>query len=370
MIPRVPTVTALHRSLAATALFAVLLLIAPLQAGGATPTPKKAIWGTPDDPRAHFPIYRDLGVGIYQWPVRWHPIAPTRPASPEDPSDPAYRWPDLDGVIADARASGMEVMMEIQGTPAWANGGRNPAWAPKRPADVAAFMTAISRRYPDVKYWMIWNEPTRTDRFKPMAAQRQNWRLTRKQQRGPRLYARILDASYGALKAVDARDLVIGGNTFTTGTIAPLVFIKYLRLPDGRPPRMDLYGHNPFTARAPDLRRKPVGPGLADFSDLDTLNSWVRRHLKRGGHRPRIYISEFFTPTDHRNREFNFWVSKKTQAKWLKAALRIARRQSYIHTLGVFLYDEVPSSSGDEVNGGLMTHDGKRKPAYRAFRDG
>lgn len=353
-------------------MIAALVALVPSPANAAPQTSKKAAWGPPTvDGESAFPIYRDLGVGIYQRSVSWRKVARRRPAAPTDPADPAYAWPaDLDGMIEEAEANGIDVLLEVQSTPGWANGGRAAGWAPKRPSDFADFMTALSRRYPKVEYWMIWNEPTRSDRFKPMASQRRVGRLTRKQQRGPRLYARVLDASYAALKAVDKGDLVVGGNTFTTGNIAPLVFIRYMRLPGGAPPRMDIYGHNPFSARKPKLGRKPLGGGLADFSDLDQLNKVVRRYLKRGGRAPRLYLGEFFTPTDHRNHEFNFWVSKKTQASWLKAALRITRRQSYIHTLGVFLLDDPPRQAGDEVNRGLMTHDGKRKPAYGAFRDG
>jgi hypothetical protein len=96
-------------------------------------------------------------------------------------------------------------------------------------------------------------------------------RLSPKQRRGPRHYARILDASYGALKRVSRRNLVIGGNTWTGGEVVPLNFIRAMRLPTGRRPRMDLYGHNPFTLRTPQLSRPPFAYGHADFSDLDTL---------------------------------------------------------------------------------------------------
>ncbi|MGH3995445.1 MAG: hypothetical protein ACRDSN_23645, partial [Pseudonocardiaceae bacterium] len=81
--------------------------------------------------------------------------------------------------------------------------------------------------------------------------------------------------SYGALKRVDRRNLVIGGNTWTGGDVTPLNFIRAMRLPSGRRPRMDLYGHNPFTFRFPNLREGPLGNGYADFSDLDTLARWL-----------------------------------------------------------------------------------------------
>jgi hypothetical protein len=67
----------------------------------------------------------------------------------------------------------------------------------------------------------------------------------------------MLDASYGALKRANRHNIVIGGDTWTGGEISPLNFIRAMRLPNGRRPRMDLYGHNPFTARSPNLRKQP-----------------------------------------------------------------------------------------------------------------
>jgi hypothetical protein len=146
-----------------------------------------------------------------------------------------------------------------------------------------------------------------------------------------------------------------------------------MRLPDGRAPRMDLYGHNPFTARRPDLRKPWLGSGFADFSDLDTLAKWVDRYLGRAGSRRklRLFLSEFFLPTDHANHELNFYVSRETQADWLAAALRITRRWPRIYTFGwLSLYDDPPRPTGDEVNRGLIDLQGQRKPAYDAYKRG
>lgn len=136
---------------------------------------------------------------------------------------------------------------------------------------------------------------------------------------------------------------------------------------------MDMYGHNPFTLRQPDLRQSLFRPGNADFSDLDALWGWLGRYGYRdsSGKRPRIFISEWLLPTEHPNHEFNFWVTRAVQARWLSDALRIVRRTSWIHTLGWFsLYDDPPSPAGDEVNRGLIDFHGHRKPSFYAFRDG
>ena len=214
---------------------------------------------------------------------------------------------------------------------------------------------------------MIWGEPSRIDHFQPLPVNRS---------RGPRIYSRLLDAAYGRLKGENRRNLVIGGNTFTVGDVTPLKFIRSMRLPSGRPPRMDLYGHNPFTRRSPDLRRRPLGFGYADFSDLDTLGRWIDRYLGRvHRHRIRLFLSEFTAPTDHPNLTFNFHVSRATQARWLSAALRITMRWSRVYSLGWFtLYDQPPNgpggSPGDETNWGLLNWQGRPKPAYRAYKRG
>lgn len=323
---------------------------------------------------SQFPVYDDLGVGIYQTQVRWNEAAPTRPNTPTDPGDPAYRWSaEIDYAIAEARRYGISVSIQLFGAPGWANGGRSPRWAPKKPSDFADFAVAAARRYPDVDLWMIWGEPSRQANFMPLALQRRGTALSGSERRGPRLYARILDAAYEALKSVSRREVVIGGNTFTTGDISVQSFIKAMKLRNGRPPRMDLYGHNPFTARGPDLRKPPLGFGFADFSDLDTLARWVDRYLARprGKRRLRFFLSEFFLPTDHPNHEFNFYVSRRTAANWLASALRISRGWSRIYTLGwLGLYDDPRTPAGDEVNRGLIDQDGRRKPAYFVYRRG
>lgn len=334
----------------------------------AAPSIKKAIWGPARvDGRSHFPIYRHLGVGIYQITLHWDLAAPTRPARPTDPSDPAYRWPeDLDFAVREAKRHGIRVAIQLIYAPRWANGGRPREWAP-RPRAFANFATAAARRYRSVRLWMVWGEPSREDNFFPMPANRP---------KGPRVYSRILDAAYGALKRVRRRNLVIGGNTFTVGAVAPLHFIKWMRLPGGRRPRLDLYGHNPFTSRKPALRRPYAGHGYADFSDLDTLARSIDRHLgRRRGRKIRLFISEFTLPTDHANRIFNFYVSRRIQAAWLAAALRITRRWPRIYTFGWFtLYDQLPNGPrgrpGDEANWGLLDWRGRRKPAYRVFKRG
>ena len=103
------------------------------------------------------------------------------------------------------------------------------------------------------------------------------------------------------------------------------------------------------------------------------LTGWIDHYLGRAGrnHKLRLFLAEFSAPTDHANYEFNFHVTQAVQAKWTTAAYRLADHWSRIYALGWFsLYDDDPRPDGLQVNRGLLTATGERKPAYFAYRNG
>ena len=282
-------------------------------------------------------------------------VAPTRPANPSDPSDPAYRWPaGIDAAIREATASGIRMSLLATNSPPWANGGQSRLHAPD-PGDFAAMMSAASKRYPYVRRWQIWGEPNRDDRFLPN---------TEGGPDGPRAYAPILEASYEALKRVSPKNIVIGGMTWTGGTVKLADFLRYMRLPNGSPPRLDWFGHNPFPFRFPILRGLPLD-GYRDVSDLDTFGQELRGVY---GKRAKFWLSEFLVPSDKNSREFMNKVSAAEQASWLASAFRIADDLPQVAGIGwLGLLDE-PEAPGS-ANYGLLTSGGARKPSYDAFRD-
>ena len=339
-------------------LVATLLAITPGVANAFT----KAIWGPAYVNGVNqFPIYKQLHVGIVEQSINWASTAPTRPQHPTDPTDPAYQWPiDVQQAVDQAQIYHMRVLIQISGAPPWANGGHPWQWVPHNPKDFANFAVAAAREYPGVRLWMIWGEPSRQPNFAPMyAAPAVATALTKKQQIAPRNYARLLDASYRALKAVSRKNLVIGGDTYTTGSIDAWQWIKYMKLPNGHPPRMDMYGHNPFSFVEPNFSDPASPQGVSQFSDLRRLAAWMDRYLKPG---LPLFLSEWTVPTAP-DQEFNFYVDMPVAVRWVHDALRLSRGWKRIYALGwVHVYDEPNYSSG-----GLLTAAGKPKPTFYAF---
>jgi hypothetical protein len=346
--------------LAACAAFA---LCAPADAR----TFDKAFMG-PESPTgaSSFPLYRDLGVRVMQTGLSWKSTAASRPADPTNPDDPAYTWKaSLDETIADAQANGMQMLLIVQDTPVWANGGHaDGAWAPTDPQDYANFMIAASRRYPMVKRWLIWSEPCRKTSFMPITRQPYQHPLTREQKAQVQRYAVILDAAYGALKGIDPSNVVIGGNTWSVCDIRPLDWVRYLRLPNGDPPRLDLYGHNPIGL----IKRKhPLPPNyhVVELADLPRLQAYIDRYLGRGRPRIKLWLSEYFLPTTG-DPLTQFVVPLAQQGPIIRQALRMVRRMPTVTGFGYdFLFD-APGNG----NAGLITEDGRKKSAYYAFKRG
>ena len=352
------------RLLGAALLAALLVVPAAADAHRLIGKPlKKAIWGPVEiDGVSQFPTYKSLDADIFQIQVSWQRAAPQRPADPTNPADPAYRWPSaVDRAVSEAAANGIRVLILIQGAPGWSNGGNQWYTPPTNPADYADFVTAAARRYPSVRHWMIWGEPIRNMASPDDRSRTENLRLAG-------VYAQMLDASYVALKRQRRRNIVIGGNTFTTSTepdwgwVPVYQFMQHLRLPNGKPPRMDMWGHNPFTGRFPRLRDQPEG-FEGDVSDLDRVIVNVKRNIAKPlRRRIPLFISEFCLPTGI-NPWFPVELTLEQQAQWLRRTFRIARNQRKIYGLGWWTLRD-----GENNGCGLVDASHNPKPAFRVFQ--
>ena len=329
-------------------LLAVAILLAVAWTAPTQAATTKAIWG-PSDAGA-FNRYQELGVGVYQVQLSWRALAPAKPASPTAKS--SYTWPsNIAQAITNASARGMKVALLVKETPDWAGPAKHAA--PTDVNDYADFLRAARKQYPGIDRWMIWGETNRAAVWSS----------------GPITYSQLLDASYGALTEVSIDDpspnTVVGGMTFTYGETPPAAWIAAMRTSPGGPrPRMDEYGHNPFSRRCPDLAQGPnyLQNGARDISDVDTLKGDVAAAF---GSKP-LWLSEYTVSSDRANRAFDFYVSRATQADWLSRALRIAGAAGGVTGLGWFNLQDENAANG--LTTGLLDTAGNPKPAFYTYQ--
>ena len=222
-------------------------------------TRKKSMWGPAAvDGVSQFPIYAELGVGIWQTSLELgrgrargaRRVRPTRPIPPTPGRrSSTRRSPTPARTASRCRCSSWARR-------AWANGGRRAALGADRPARLRRLP---DRREPPLPAGAALDDLGRADEGVelPAAAPRPRTAAARARAARPRtLRADARSRVRRAQGASSRRNLVIGGNTFTVGTVSPLRWIQALRLPDGRPPRMDLYGPQPVLRAPPACSRR------------------------------------------------------------------------------------------------------------------
>jgi hypothetical protein len=321
---------------------ALTALIGTVWAAPAQAATTKAIWGPSDD--SAFARYQELGVRVYQMQLSWRGSSP---------GAGVYNFPaGVREAIDRATARGMKVALLVKDTPGWANGGQGRNVGPNSATEFANFLAAARKEYPEVDRWMIWGETNRTAVWNS----------------GPVKYADLLDAAYGALTALEPADLgtntVVGGMTFTFGDTPPATWIAQMRRTGGARPRMTEYGHNPFSRRCPSLAQGPnfLQAGSRDISDVDTLKGDVAAAF---GSRP-LWLSEFTVSSDRANRAFTTFVTRATQADWLRRALRIAGGAGGVSGFGWFNLQDENAANG--LTTGLLDTAGNPKPAFNAYK--
>ena len=359
--------------LSALGLLAIASLL-PVDAsavGSARLNPKKAVWG-PNyiNGRSAFPLYREMGVGIYSHALSWHKTARTKPADATNPHDPAYHWPDaLTDAVREASTFGIKVNIQITYAPKWANGGHARNWAPLHPRDFAQFAVAAARKYPSVHLWSVWGEANARRNFMPSeSAPGHATRLTVSQSRGPRLYANIVESTYQALKAIDPENKIIAGATFASGDIRTPLWIRYMKTSSGLPPHMDMYSHNPFGSRKPNLNN-PISPaGGVDLSDVARLEAMTVASLGApfGKTTIPLFLSEWCVTTA-RDFEFRYSVSHLEQARWIRAAFSIVNAASYINSIGWIHLQDQRVGLMPVISSGLLDYAGRKKLGFAAF---
>ena len=289
-----------------------------------------------------------LGVPLVRFTLRWNEIAPRRPRDAASPRDRAYDWRRTDRVLRGLRRHGLTPVLTLVGTPAWANGGRAPRYAPPRPRDFRRFATAAARRYPWVRYWLIWNEPNKRLWLRPTKAS---------------IYVRhLLNPGYEGIHAVLPRARVGGGATgpkAAAGGVSPTAWVRAMWAAGAK---FDAYAHHPYPSTPSET---PSSGGCKNcpwitMATLPKLLILVKRHF---GSKP-IWLTEYGYQTNPPDTFLG--VTLKRQATNLSLAAMRAWRLPRVTMLIQYLYRDEPQLSRFQT--GLVFVDDRWKPSLQAFR--
>jgi hypothetical protein len=373
------------------------------------------IYAPPDEVARTMDRIKALGGDRLRITVLWGAIAPAanaleRPAG-FDAADPgAYprgAWDHYDTVVqmAAERGLGVNFNLTVPG-PVWAMRPPSRADLANRfepsAAEFGDFVRAVGRRYPQVTYWTIQNEPNQPGWLDPQwVHSRGKW-----VESSPSLYRGLVDAAWGALQQTGhGSDTILIGETApkgvsvrgTTRAIAPGRFIKrmyclddHLQLLRGKratergcpattsPAEFRAahpglfaatgYAHHPYELIfAPN--RRPQHSDWYTIANLRSLSKLLRRVRARfgfGGGFP-LYLTEFGYQTDPPD---PLGVTPRQQARFLNQAEYLTYRNRSVRTLSQFLlYDDAPPV-GMTFQTGLAFRGGAAKPAQAAYAFG
>jgi hypothetical protein len=437
---RIPRPAPPHRVLAALAVLALCALPAACggSSGAAAPAnpdrPGPSTMFTPSNvqlatnPAGSLDELKRLGVDTVHLYLHWSDVAPNASATKRPNFDaanpaayPASGWATYDTVIRDAKARGLQVLLDLVAPPPnWASGrgapdpATQPQWRPS-PHQFALFTRAVGKRYsghytasagapplPRVNFWSIWNEPNLGTELAPQAVPHSHVEVSGS------LYRGLVDAAWGALRATGhGQDTILIGEIAPAGAtfgfapglfaaMAPLRFLRALYCVDaayhpltgnaakarGCPTSAAAskafaaehpglfhasgFADHPYPQGLPPNIPTPHEPDYAELADLPRLEHALDalQRVYGSGSRYPIYSTEYGYQTTPPDPEAGT-VSPAKAALYLNWSEYITWLNPRLRSYDQFLMTD--SSAGNFATG-LRFPNGSEKPSYGAFR--
>ncbi|WP_343996394.1 hypothetical protein, partial [Williamsia deligens] len=257
-----------------------------------------------------------------------------------------YNWSTSDRVINAARARGLRVLGLIAYTPLLQGGGLLKTAPPANPNDFAVFAQRAVQRYgSQVNNWEIWNEPNLPIFFGNIPNK-------------SAAYARLIRATYPAIKAVQPNSTVIAaGLSPMQGSDSPVAFVN------------DLYrfgAKNSFDALALHPYVFPGGIGSnpnGAYTDIAAVRGLMVRNGDAG---KKIWFTELGAPSNGARFGGNTPDGQRDIiASELAALAQLPfAGPAFVYTIRDTANDPGSLNNRESRFGALLTSDYKLKPTY------
>lgn len=298
-----------------------------------------------------FDLAASAGVGWVRIDLDWSKIEATRGS---------LDWAFVDRAVGLAAERDIRVLGILAYTPEWA---RPEGTTDKHPPDgddgFANLAAAAVRRYgPDsprsdlrntITHWEIWNEPNIRGFWEGGA--------------DPERYATLFNAAATTLRAADPSATILVGGLAPAddegNDLSGPTFLRRFFQAGGDGSLFDAVGVHPYTF--------PALPG-----ENQTWNSWFRitevisvLRQFNAATGVEIWVTEFGAPTGGRNS-----ISLEQHEQMVRSALACAATSSRFGPVFIYSLVDLNSRGSDrEDHFGLITSDGKAKPAWDTLKE-
>jgi len=277
-------------------------------------------------------LLKKLGISMIRVDFAWPQI---------EPVEGEYHLTRIEYLLKECAKNNIEVMGVLGYTPAWAG----PAWN-EPPLDIkrfARFAGDMATRYPQVKYWEVWNEPDNKSYW-----QKQDELTT---------YTKLLKDTYLALKSANPRATVLCGSLTDDG----LYKFKNL-LAHGGGGYFDILNIHPFV--------DPLNPDC--IKNMAALINNFHRFLQKAGYDKKIWITEIGCPG--RNGSNKMWwcgqsPTEDEQAVFLTKVYGYLLADPRVEKIFWAFFQDTPQHFHNAVDDfGLIRDDFSAKPSYKAYQ--
>ena len=267
---------------------------------------------------------------------------------------------DMNVEVNAAKARGLKVLVVMQRTPPWANGGKGPFTPPTDPSTFGSMMGVVAQRIPGVDAWELWNEPDESEFFTGGP--------------NPAKYAAMVKSAYPAIKAAQPNDIVVTGGLVANN----MDFVERL-YSQGLKGNFDALGVHTDTACLTDppgsIYRDPQGRiGRYTFTGFREVHRVMASH--GDGDKP-IWMTELGWSTEstapnscsvgEKKGTKPLGVTEEQQADFLTQAFQCLQADPIV-TVAFWFGMQDFKGSAHAGGYGLYRLDGSAKPAAAAFK--